>query len=281
MNVFFTTPFAGKNQYQPYIDEIVRVVRKGNQLITPEDTSKYLASINDYEKQGLNRNHAHYAFIRQGIASADVVIIEASKEDMRIGHEMTLALLFHKPTLVLSQHQDYSSYITNDLLQGAVYKNAVELGDIVRDFLHTSQTGRPEATMQTIDASADSLHSIALAHLRQLAKQEAGQFGEWARKAEEHPDIVAKEIHSKLGKLKKNPAWSVFAPIYNEDSPDYIQSGVAKFVEAIAAKYKIDKDELIVEAACGTAALARQLVSRGFHTLQAFDNSRPMLSAFL
>ncbi len=187
MNVFFTTPFSGKEHYQPIIDAIVSTIESENRLITPENTSRYMSTLDKLEKQGLNKNQAHYAFIRQGIASADVVIIEATEEDIRVGHEMTLALLFHKPTLVLAQGKDFGEYITHDLLQGASYSTKEEAQDIVNQFLKTSLAGRPEGTMQTLDTSADSLHSIALSKLRQLAKQEPGQFGEWARAADVDP----------------------------------------------------------------------------------------------
>ena len=278
MNVFFTTPYAGKKHYQSYIDAIIKIIEDDHHLTTPEDSKRYLKVLGKLQKQALKKNQAHYAFIRQGIASADVVIIEATQEDIRVGHEMTLALLFHKPTLILSQDNDFGDYITHDLLVGKKYTSIDELKKIVKEFLDTSQVGRAESTMQTLDTSADSLHSIALVKLRQLAKQEPGQFGEWARKADREPEAVAKEIESKLGKLKKHPAWSVFAPIYNEDSPDYIQAGVAKFVDSVLQTHSIKKDDEIVEAACGTAALSRQLAVLGYKKLKAFDSSRPMLS---
>jgi SAM-dependent methyltransferase len=278
LRVFFTASYAGKKRYQHFFDTILAAIRHESLVTTPEDTKKYVQSLTELQSQGLNRNQAHYAFIRQGIASADVVIIEATEEDIRVGHEMTLALLFHKPTLVLAQGKDFGAYITHDLLTGASYETAKQAEEIVQSFLQTSMTGRPEASMQTLDSSADSLHSIALARLRRLAKQEPGQFGHWAREAEEKPEQVAREIEASLGRLKKQPTWSVFAPIYNEDSPDYIQNGVATFIDAVLVRYGIDKDSLIVEAACGTGALSRQLSRRGYTRLAAFDNSRSMLA---
>ncbi len=278
LRVFFTTPYAGKAHFQPTIDTIVAAIRQTSQVTTPEDTEKYMQALTELQQQGLNKQQAHYAYIRQGIASADVVVIEATEEDIRVGHELTLALLFHKPTLVLAQAKDFSKYITHDLLTGAAYNTAEEAAQLVTAFLATSQTGRAEASMQTFDTSADSLHTRALAKLRQLAKQEPGQFGQWARLAETKPQEVARDIETHLGAIKKQPAWSVFAPIYNEDSPDYIQQGVATFVDSILARTAITKDSLVVEAACGTGALARQLAAKGYTDLAGFDNSRPMLA---
>jgi len=278
MNIFFTTSFAGKTMYQAYIDAALTEIKKNNSVITPEDTTHYLNTLDQLRSQGLDTDQAHYAFIRQGIASADAVIIEAGQEDIRVGHELTLALLFHKPTLIVAQGKDFSQYITHDLLRGGSYKTTKELREIVRRFLETAEAGRPEASMQTIDSSADNLHATALAKLRQLAKQESGQFGDWARAAEQDPERVAAEIYKKLGSLPKQSAWSVFAPVYNEDSPDYIQAGVAKFVVSLLKQHKISANDVIAEAACGTGALSRQLISRGIRRIKVFDNSRPMLA---
>lgn len=278
LHVFFTTPYAGKARYQRYIDAILQELERDCSVTTPEDTTAYIRSLHDLQQQGLDHDQAHYAFIRQGIASADVVVIEATEEDLRVGHEMTLALLFHKPTLILSRQQDYSNFITHDLLTGASYDTAKEAAAIVRTFLTSSQTCRTEASMQTFDTSADSLHSRALASLRRLAKQEPGQFGEWSRQAERDPQAVAEDIGKALGGLEQQPAWSVFAPVYNEDSPDYIQSGVATFIDSVLTRYGIAKDAPIVEAACGTGALARLLAARGYADIAAFDNSRAMLA---
>ena len=278
MNIFFTTPFAGKANYQQEIDAIVAAIEDNNRVITPENTQKYTATLSSLQDQGLNKEQAHYAFIRQGIASADAVIIEATEEDIRVGHELTLALLFHKPTLVLSQKNDFSKYITHDLLQGALYKTERDAELIVKRFIETALAGRPESTMQTIDMSADSLHAVALAKLRQLSRQEPGQFGEWARQAEVDPQKVADDIANKLGSLKPQPAWSVFAPIYNEDSPDSIQAGVARFVTDVLRENGFRNLDTLIEAACGTAALSRQLVARGIRKIKAFDNSRPMIA---
>jgi SAM-dependent methyltransferase/transcriptional regulator with XRE-family HTH domain len=278
LHVFFTTPYAGKDRYQPYIDAIVSAIRQSNQAVTPEDTAAYLESLAEYQGQGLDYNQAHYAYIRQGIAAADAVIIEATQEDIRVGHEITLALLFHKPTLVLAQGKNFADYITHDLLTGVSYTTADEAAQATRDFLQSAVLGRAEASMQTLNLSADNLHSVALAKLRRLAKQEPGQFGEWARAAEQRPQKVAQEIQTMLGGLKQQPAWSVFAPVYNEDSPDYIQSGVATFIDGILRRSGVRADDSIVEAACGTGALSRQLASRGYHQITAFDNSRPMLA---
>lgn len=278
LRIFFTTPYAGKTRYQVYIDAILAAIRAGNSVITPEDTTIYRKSLATFQGQGLDPNQAHYAFIRQGIASADVVIIEATEEDIRVGHELTLALLFHKPTLVLSQTKNFADYITHDLLTGATYRTAEEASQIVQDFLQGAVLGRAEASMQTLNLSADNLHSVALSKLRRLARQEPGQFGAWARTAERHPQKVAADIQATLGGLQQQPAWSVFAPIYNEDSPDYIQSGVAAFVDNVIQQNGIHKSEVIVEAAGGTAALSRQLAQRGYKQISMFDISRPMLA---
>lgn len=278
LQVFFTTPFAGKSHYQPYIDAIVHHLQHSHSLVSPELHVAYGKSIEQLQQQGLNLNQAHYAYIRQSLASADAIIIEASEEDIRVGHEMTLALLFHKPTLILSQHIDFERYITHDLLWGGTYSTAEQAVDIVDNFLANAVANRPQATMQTFNQTADDLHSASLAKLRRLARQEPGQFGDWSRRSQTAPRAVAAEIQSTLGSLQPQAAWSVFAPVYNEDSPDHIQRGVAKWVDATLQAYKITSNAHLVEAAGGTGALSRQLATLGYNNISMFDSSRPMLA---
>ncbi len=278
LGIFFTTPYDGKANMQPYIDTILTKLRQVHKVITPEDAQEYQSTLVKLQVEGLNKDQAHYAYIRQGIASADVVIIEATTEDTRVGHELTLALLYNKPTLVLSRGKNLADFIPHDLLTGATYSSQSDVHAILDAYLKNTAFGLGDSIMQTLSHNSDVLHASALAPLRRLARQEPGQFGEWARRAESHSAEVAKDIQSSLGHIKQQEAWSVFAPIYNEDSPDYIQSGVAAFVDRQLRIHNIAKDEVVIEAACGTGALARQLVLAGYMNLTAFDSSRPMLA---
>ncbi len=281
MRVFFTTPYAGKAQYQLFIDEILAVLRKNEvTVISPEDSPHYRQALKRLEEEGLKTERAHYAYISQGIADADVVIIEASYEDFRVGHEATLALLYNKPTLILSQKVDYGRYIPHELLFGRQYKSVEELRQSLQEFLDKADDYLQKAseTSQAIGNAADSLHIAALAAARHGALQDVSEFGNWARLAEEDSEKAYEEIQKTLGQLPIGDAWSVFAPIYNEDTPDYIFTGVANFVHNTLKKYAVTLTDPIADVAAGTAALARNLVGLGHRDIVAFDQSREMLA---
>jgi hypothetical protein len=231
MRVFFTTPYEGKRQYQPFIDEALATLEQNKvTVISPEDSPRYKAELQKLEHEGLNAERAHYAHNLHGIAEADVVVIEASYEDFRVGHEATLALLYSKPTLILSQHVDYSQYISHELLFGRLYHAKQELRGTIKDFLAKADDylSKASETAQAIGGAADSLHMAALATSRHAALRDTSEFGAWARLAEEDPDKAYAKIQKALGDLPAGNAWSVFAPVYNEDTPDYVLGGVAK-----------------------------------------------------
>src|SRR5689334_6767372 len=109
MRIFFTSSFEGKKFYQKYIDQIIDTIEStGAEVVSPEKSSLYQDALADENVKVFgDRDKAHYEFIRQGIASSDAVIIEASYEDFRIGHEATLAIIYKKPVLCLSINKDY------------------------------------------------------------------------------------------------------------------------------------------------------------------------------
>ncbi len=281
MRIFFTTPFDVTKKHQVYIDAILDTLHTNAvSVISPEEQRQYVSSLKQYEAKGMQPERAHYAFITHGIAEADMVIIEATNEDIRVGHEVTLALLYGKPTLVLSQKVDFAKYIPHELLQGATYKTEADAQHHVKKFLDDAEKNlaRVVETAQSLENGADSLHTAALASIRQHALRDTSEFGEWARLSEKDPEGAYKAIQKSLGKLPVGLPWSTFAPVYNEDSPDYIQTGVAKFVDTVLRQHRIKKSDYVVEAATGTGALLRVMANLGYRNLAGFDNSRPMLA---
>lgn len=123
MKIFFTSPYDGKKVYQPYIDRILKTIESaGATVVSPEKSRDYFDTFRDENVKKLGDAHRiHYEFIRQGIANADAVIIEASFEDFRVGHEATLAIIYKKPVLCLSQKKDYGDLIRHEAFQGALY----------------------------------------------------------------------------------------------------------------------------------------------------------------
>lgn len=281
MKIFFTTPYDGKVRYQNAIDEIIKVVENaGVVIVSPEKSRQYDAVLNEKKNKELggNRDRAHYEFILRGIAEADAVIFEASYEDFRVGHEATLALMYDKPVLVLSQLQDYSRYISHERLTGKKYKSISELKQIVDEFIQLVRKQIDKDIFQTVDEVVDLKHSAKLSKLRYKALQGQSYFADWARRASSEADKVYEEILDKLGNLKVQKPWDAFAKIYNEDTPDSVFYGAIKFVDKILKQNGVGRTDLVVDAACGTGAVSRILTSFGYKQITAFDRSRAMLS---
>lgn len=282
MRIFFTTPFSGKQYFQPYIDEVLAVLKKSRAtIISPENPELYAKTIHEYESRGLQFSKAHYAFIANGIAEADIVIIEASQESLRVGHEITLALLYGKPTLVLSQNKNYANYISHELLTGAQYETKRELRALVNNFLTSAKIHLSPASArsaQTIEAAVDSLRLTTFATMRQHALQDDGDFGMLAELAEHDPEEAYRQVQQLFGDLPVEKPWSIFASIYTEDTPDFIFTGAIRFVVNELKKHGIKKRDHIVDAFTHSGSIARLLSQEGYKRLTAFSPSREMLA---
>ncbi len=136
MKIFFTSPYDGKKIYQPSIDRILKTIEStGATIISPEKSREYFDAFREENIKKLgDSDRIHYEFIRQGIANADAVIIEASFEDFRVGHEATLAIIYKKPVLCLSQKKDYGKLIRHEAFQGELYTDK-NLESIILEFL--------------------------------------------------------------------------------------------------------------------------------------------------
>ena len=136
MKIFFIASYLGKQKYQKDYDQIIELVEStGAEVISAEKTREYQDSFTpeNIKKYG-SKERVHYEFIRQGVLKADGLVVEASFDDLRVGHEMTLALLYKKPVLCLSQNLDYGKYIQHDYFTGRLYSQK-NLKKIVLKFL--------------------------------------------------------------------------------------------------------------------------------------------------
>lgn len=124
----------------------------------------------------------------------------------------------------------------------------------------------------------DVKHNANLSKLSHKALEGNSYFADWARRASAEPDKVYIEILGKLGDLKVQKSWDVFAKIYNEDTPDSVFYGAVKFVDQILRSQGVGRADLTTDVACGTGAVSRILTSFGYRNIVAFDRSRAMLS---
>jgi hypothetical protein len=282
MRVFFTTPFSGKHDFQPFIDEIIKVLRRSKAIIiSPEMSQLYAKSIQEYELSGLQFSKAHYAFVTNAIAEADLVIIEASHESLRVGHEATLALIYGKPTLILSQNKNYAHYISHELLMGVQYKTKHELRDIVRRFLVAAQahlSSGATQSLQAIESAVDSLRLTTFATMRQQALQDDGEFGAIAQLAEQDPNKAYERVQFLFGTLPVERAWSVFSSIYDEDTPPFVFTGAIRFITSVLKEHGIQETDSVVDVFTHAGMIARQLLEGGYSNLIATNEYREMVA---
>jgi len=125
--------------------------------------------------------------------------------------------------------------------------------------------------------STDAVHQVFLEEGRQRAAIQADQFGRWARAAMDEPEHAIAEIENSFGGLPVEPAWSVLAQVYPEDTPDHLLAGACSFVGQTFREYGVDLADQIVNIGARAGGAARNLSDIGFQNIIAADHSRPML----
>jgi len=134
MNIAVIVPFSGKQKYQSIYDAIIETVeREGATVLSPEKPRLYESALTS-DTLLHDSLRSHYEFIRKNILNSDAVIVEATWENFRVGHEATLALFYHKPVLALSQTRKLDEFIYHPGFKGVRYQPD-ELTDIIKAFL--------------------------------------------------------------------------------------------------------------------------------------------------
>lgn len=133
--VFYTNSYFGKKVYQEYYDLVLETIQsfEGITVISPE-LGNYMDLLDEHVKQKITDPQLqHYEAIMAGIRKADVVIIEATHEDLQIGYEAGLALKEKKPLLCLSLKDNVSNRIHEEQFFGAIYTKET-IKPIIQDF---------------------------------------------------------------------------------------------------------------------------------------------------
>jgi hypothetical protein len=135
MKVFFTAALSGKQQYQNSYDTIINTLKYENVEVISRELQDVSFLVSEAKRGDMSENEAHYLFVKKGIALANAVVIEASVDRFQLGHEATLALLYNKPVLIVSQNRDYSEQIVYPKFIAKQYNSASSLVSIVKNFL--------------------------------------------------------------------------------------------------------------------------------------------------
>lgn len=185
MKIFYTASYYGKQKYQKYYDEILKILEKENhEVLSPEKGNYKNILTNELRTKIRDKKHLHYEAIRLGIMWADAVIIETSNQDFQIGHEATIAVQNKKPTLCLSVNEDFSKKIKNKYFYGAKY-DTFSAERKIKGFLKKAQQGLlserfnfylSPTQQQYLDKTAKELKISKAEVLRRLIEEKQGNL---------------------------------------------------------------------------------------------------------
>lgn len=212
MKIFIITPFEGKKYYQKDIDRIIEVIEStGATVISPEKKREYLDAFREENIKGLgDQERVHYEFIREGVKNADAVVVEASYEDFRVGHETTLAILYKKPVLCLSKNIDYGKYIRHEGFRGAQY-DSHNVEKLVLDFLtevSRSILSKRSAALH-IATKRESYQGISLKHIAVLGSINADMVTKVPRIPQENEMVISEGLKVMPGGKATNAAIAI------------------------------------------------------------------------
>jgi|GEM_PF-477596 len=135
MKIFFTGSLKGKGQYGGAYNKLEEILEmNGIEYISPQ-SHKYEDILSPKIIKKMSNEEVHYLFISKGIELSDAIIIEASIDTFRLGHEATLALIYNKPVLCLSQNRDYSKAIKHPSFYSEQYKTLKDLQTSILKFI--------------------------------------------------------------------------------------------------------------------------------------------------
>jgi hypothetical protein len=99
MRIYFTASLRGKKEYGQNYSEIVGVLNKlGYKVFAEHILGNSSTVISELSKEDAKKN---YNKILAEIKKADVVVAEVSTQSLSVGHELTEAMAFNKPLVVL------------------------------------------------------------------------------------------------------------------------------------------------------------------------------------
>lgn len=142
MKVFYTNSPRGRADFGKYYDTTVKTLQDlGVEVISLEicDHSylldKEFINTHSYQEQ-------HYAFIIKGIELSNAVIIDASVNSFSLGHESTLAMIYKKPFLCISNNTNYGDFVKHPRFVGYQYKEEEDLRKMIEKFIADASNKR-------------------------------------------------------------------------------------------------------------------------------------------
>jgi hypothetical protein len=137
MKVFFTASLSEREKYKEYYDTVVQTIQANGDEVISLEVQDYSYLIPKDVIESIPKNELHYTWLKKGIKKSNCVVIDASRDSFRLGHEASLAMLYNKPVLVISNKKDYSDVIINPRFYAHIYNSKADIQYAVTDFLKT------------------------------------------------------------------------------------------------------------------------------------------------
>lgn len=169
MKIFFTASKSESKNKQASYNKIIEYLIKQNHDVISLEIMKYSDLLGKSVGNMKVSPELHYNFINKGISKSQAVVIEASKDSFRMGHEATLALLHEKPVLCLSDSKDYSSRIHNSKFYSYVYNNLEEIDPYLHRFLLNVKQKHLSVRKNIYLSAEHSDYLKSLAHKKSLS----------------------------------------------------------------------------------------------------------------
>ena len=157
MNIYFTASIVGKKEYQANYEAIISALKaKGNTV-----QSEHIMNITEPEIHMKTREERlkFHKKLEQWIQSSDFMFVESSFPSISVGYEISLALQYRKPVLMLYSVGDPPSlfaYHEDEKILCEKYTLS-SVDSIVDDFLHFVQ-GEADTRFTFFISSKQSAH---------------------------------------------------------------------------------------------------------------------------
>jgi len=139
MKVYFTASIVGKKNYLKNYLEIIETLKEKDCFVTSDHIIKHTAEAIRLEKKE-DRLKFHKQ-LERWIGSCNFMVVESTFPSISVGYEISLALKFNKPVLILYCEGDPPSLLDHHHEDSLVCEKYTSdtLPDIIDDFMNFAQ----------------------------------------------------------------------------------------------------------------------------------------------
>lgn len=139
MSVYFTASIVGKKQYLPNYLRIINVLKSRNYDVLSDHIIK-----SSEEEIRLEKREDRVKFhnnLEKWIGSCHFMVVDVSFPSISVGYEISLALQFNKPVLILYSEGDPPSLLVHHSSEKVICEkySPATVKDIIEDFINYAE----------------------------------------------------------------------------------------------------------------------------------------------